>query len=109
MSRTRLIAKAIGPQLRGHFKAEVERADHWVDEALGAVSEEEPTLASWLDKDEEVQRMMRANGSAMYWTILNGLDRGRSLEEVVEKVETLVERAVVATSWRAVMMDRRGR
>lgn len=100
------IAKAIGPQLRGRFKAEVGKADSWVDESLATIQDEEPRLAKWLNTDPELQRLMTVNGSAIFWTLANSLQHGYSLEFAVERVDKLVQRAVAAAAFRAVMLDR---
>lgn len=101
-----MMARSLKGQLDGRFKAEVERADDWVDQALAALEEEEPSLASWLDTDESINRALTANASAIYWTIISVLAAGDSLEDAMERVDKLVERLVHATALVAAMRER---
>lgn len=105
-----MMTRALGSQLDEPFKAEIERADDWVDQALTVLeSNEEPRVAKWLDTDEDLQAVLTANATAVYWSIVNQLNRGRSLDQAMVRVDALIERVAHAAALHAVKMDRGAR
>jgi hypothetical protein len=86
--------------------SDVSRADAYLDEALDALEFEEPSLVHWLETNKDLELLMFANTSAIYWTIHDQFMRGRPLEAIMPKIDRLIGRVVYAAVWRAIMRER---
>lgn len=101
-----LLSRLLKKHLDDDGRAEVAAADAYLDEALNGLDMEEPALVKWLDSDLDVQRLSRANLSAVYWLVNDGLRRGRNLDQVIMGVDQLYGRVMYATAWRASLRER---
>lgn len=89
-------------------RAAIAQADAYMDEALDAVDDEEPTLLEWLKNDPELEQLCWANRSVTYWLIRDGLKNGVPLSTMTYMLGALFSRVLAATAWRATMRAREG-
>lgn len=87
-------------------RREIELADTYIDDALDAVDNEEPSLLEWLSTDLDLSRLFFANRSTIYWLIVSDSQKGIPLGTTVQKIDALTSRLLAATSWRALMLAR---
>ena len=88
-----------------------ERADHFVDEALGILNgAEEPSLRDWLLDDEELITTLQTQTVALYALILRHLNQEQveavAWERVLLQIDTLTFRLVCAVAVAAAMRER---
>ena len=100
---TRLLASL---DMTDFDRSEITLADAYLDEALDAVDDEEPTLLGWLSNDTDLERLCWANRSVMYWLVVRNSQRGVPLQRTINSIDKLVSRMLAATAWRATMRAR---
>lgn len=105
-SSRRVFTRLLRKQLDRGSLNEINAADIWVDEALEHLESDEPTLLSWLERDPELTRALKANMTAIYHAVVTDANKGQSFEMSLERVHQLIFRIVAASAWRAALMER---
>lgn len=102
----RVFSQMYGKHLGPIDQGAVQMADLFVDEALSALDDEEPGLRAWLERDPQVQGMLKANNTALYKVVDHAMRNGAPPTVYLETMAQLVFRAVAAIAWRAALRER---
>ena len=95
--------------LSAESKVDIALADAYIDEALDAIDDEEPSLLDWLQNDPELQNLQWANLSTMYWLLARDMkDDEVSFEQMVTNLDKILGRVRATIAWRAAMRERKG-
>jgi hypothetical protein len=81
-------------------------ADDFIDSALDCLERDEPSLAAWLETNQELNKAISVSMQAMYKVLLSDALAGKTVQQSMPRLNALVKRIVCAAAFNAAVNER---
>lgn len=105
-SSRRVLQRLLGSKVGPLDFDEVLEADRLVDTALDQLESEEPSLLGFMQEDPGVSLLLRSTVVSTFDLFAHDTQRGIDFDRTVQRVDSVVFRALCATAMRMVLRDR---